>query len=664
MVNQFNVNGSWYSAIFSTANLAASTQLIPFRLGFSGAAFYPIGRDLNIWPQGRNVTQYGIVDDFSIQKGPHSIKVGLNFRRNDLTDYSPGIGSIGYSFGDSLSSFFNGQGDNYQQNFPVRLTQPVSLYDLGFYAQDQWAIRPNFKLTLSLRGEHNSNPVCQTNCFARFNNSFLNIDHGMDVPYNSTIQTGLHQALANFTNISWQPRIGFAWSPFGSGRNTVIRGGFGLFTDAFPATIADSLLNNSPLNNFFQTAQAPLAPGIAGNQAALAASANTSFVSGFSSGQTLAQILAANPSFVVPSFTNAAQRIISPQYQEWNLEFQHGFGQSTVFSVGYVGNHGVHEAVQNPGLNAFCDGVTPTPASSCLTSLGSTGNSFQGLPTAPIDPRFGTITEVQTVANSNYNGLTTSLRHQFRSVQIQANYTWSHALDEVSNEGFLPFNFNTNFSVLTPQNPFNLRQYNYGNADYDTRHYFSLGYVWQLPRLSGFKGVLADWTLSGTLFTRSGLPFTVIDGNATSVLAANNYGGVLNGAGSFVFANQIAPAPSSCGSDAVNTPCLTTAQFSPAVDGLGQQRRNQFYGPRFFDTDLSVTKNFHFPRWEAGKQGVGLQFFNLFNHPNFDQPVADVANPQFGSINRTVSVPTSIIGSFLGGDASPRMIQVKATLTF
>jgi hypothetical protein len=77
-----------------------------------------------------------------------------------------------------------------------------------------------------------------------------------------------------------------------------------------------------------------------------------------------------------------------------------------------------------------------------------------------------------------------------------------------------------------------------------------------------------------------------------------------------------------------------------------------------------VTKNFHFPRWEAGKLGVGLQFFNLFNHPNFDQPVADVANPQFGSINRTVSVPTSIIGSFLGGDASPRMIQVKATLTF
>ena len=75
-------------------------------------------------------------------------------------------------------------------------------------------------------------------------------------------------------------------------------------------------------------------------------------------------------------------------------------------------------------------------------------------------------------------------------------------------------------------------------------------------------------------------------------------------------------------------------------------------------------KNFNIPHWEGAKFGVGLQFFNLFNHPNFDQPVGDIANPQFGSILQTVSTPTSILGSFLGGDASPRLIQVKAHLTF
>jgi hypothetical protein len=643
MVNQFIMSGSWYSAIFSTANLGASTQVMPFRVGFSGNAFYSLGRDFNIWPQGRNVTQYGLVDDLSWQKGSHSLKFGVSFRRNDITDYSPGIGSVGYSFGESLDSFFNGLGDNYAQNFAVRPTQPVALYALGFYAQDEWAIRPNFKLTLSLRGDHNSNPVCQTNCFARFDNSFLAMDHSADVPYNQAIRTGLNQALANYTNVSWQPRIGFAWSPFGSARNTVIRGGLGLFTDAFPATIADSLLNNSPLNNPFQVGQAPLAPTASGNQAALASQANTSFVQGFAAGQTLAEIQASNPLFVVPSFTNATQRIIAPQYQEWNLQFQQGFGRATTFSVNYVGNHGVHEAVQNPGLNAF---------------------GFGTLPVDPIDPRFGTITEVSTVANSNYNGLTASLRHQFHSLQVQANYTWSHALDEVSNAGFLQYTFNTNISVLSPQDPFNLHRYNYGNADYDTRHYFSANYVWQIPRFWGPRAVFGDWEVSGTIFARSGLPFTVIDGDATSTLAANNYGGALNGIGAFVFANYLGGAPSSCSSAAVTTPCLTNTMFSPAATGFGSQRRNQFYGPRYFDTDFTVMKNFQIPHWEAGKLGVGLQFFNLFNHPNFDQPVGDVANPQFGSIITTVSTPTSILGSFLGGDASPRLIQVKARLTF
>ena len=75
-------------------------------------------------------------------------------------------------------------------------------------------------------------------------------------------------------------------------------------------------------------------------------------------------------------------------------------------------------------------------------------------------------------------------------------------------------------------------------------------------------------------------------------------------------------------------------------------------------------KNFHVPINEASNIGVGVQFFNILNHANFDQPVANVSDPQFGTIINTVSVPTSIVGSFLGGDASPRMIQIKGTFTF
>jgi hypothetical protein len=70
------------------------------------------------------------------------------------------------------------------------------------------------------------------------------------------------------------------------------------------------------------------------------------------------------------------------------------------------------------------------------------------------------------------------------------------------------------------------------------------------------------------------------------------------------------------------------------------------------------------PHWERGQLGIGAQFFNLFNHANFDQPVADVANGSFGHTILQVASPTSILGSFLGGDNSPRLIQIKAQIVF
>jgi hypothetical protein len=75
-------------------------------------------------------------------------------------------------------------------------------------------------------------------------------------------------------------------------------------------------------------------------------------------------------------------------------------------------------------------------------------------------------------------------------------------------------------------------------------------------------------------------------------------------------------------------------------------------------------KTFAIPHWEGAQFQIGAQAFNLFNHPNFDQPVGDVSNPAFGSIIRTVGDPTSIFGSFLGGDASPRALQIRAKIQF
>ncbi|MGH9466372.1 MAG: hypothetical protein ACRD1Y_03355, partial [Terriglobales bacterium] len=124
------------------------------------------------------------------------------------------------------------------------------------------------------------------------------------------------------------------------------------------------------------------------------------------------------------------------------------------------------------------------------------------------------------------------------------------------------------------------------------------------------------------------------------------------------------------GTCTVTKQCLNPTAFSAPLaasalpTGFGDQIRNQFRGPRFFDTDLSLFKKTQIPGWEQGQLSLGAQFFNILNHPNFDQPVDDVANPQFGTVIRTVSVPTSLLGSFLGGDASPRLIELTAKLIF
>ena len=204
--------------------------------------------------------------------------------------------------------------------------------------------------------------------------------------------------------------------------------------------------------------------------------------------------------------------------------------------------------------------------------------------------------------------------------------------------------------------------FNYGNSDYDTRHYLSVNYVYNVPHKFGPSALLEGWTVAGTVFARSGLPFTVVDSNAYGILNGDNYG---IAATSSVPA-QVLGGGRACTSQAANpaTPCLLASDFAFATTGFGEQRRNQFTGPRFFNTDFTITKMFKVPHWESAHFGVGAQFFNIFNHPHFDQPDADIASQTFGRIINPVASPTSIFGSFLGADASPRLVQLHATFTF
>jgi hypothetical protein len=639
-VNQFLAAFQWSGILFGPGNYATALDAFPTELKFSGGSLTTLGQN-QADPVGRHITQYQFVDDFSITFGKHTLKFGEDFLRDDLNVFFYGTNTAGTATA-SLSDFYDGNVTNFTQSFPNALHQPFAAYDLGFYAEDDWAVTPHLKLTGALRFDRESNITCRTNCFARLNTPFELADHDPAIPYNQAIQTGVSQNLYNFTPLAFEPRFGFAWSPFGSS-NTVVRGGIGNFRDFIPQSILQGFALNTPNVNGFTVAGAPLSPAVAGNIFATASGYNTTFLNGFSQGATLPTLQASDPGFSPPAYYGAQQNTKNPTYLEWNLEVEHSLDSKTIVSANYVGNHGIHEVFINPSLNAYAP------------------SGFAGLQSTIPDARFSSVTELQTDGTSDYNGLVLSARHNFsHSFQAMATYTYSHALDDVSDNGFTQWNYaDTDPSIQYPQNPSNPHA-NYGNNDADVRHAFSASYLWTpiITSLiqSGPKPLLAGWSVSGTFFYRSGLPFTVIDSADTATLANTFYGGT-------VFANYLGGPQPSCSTP--SNACLVAADFSPASGGFGAQQRNQFRGPGFFTTDLSILKSTTIHGWGEGEQLVfGVNFFNILNHPNFDQPVGDISNAQFGQIIQTVSPPTSILGSGLGGDSSPRQIQLTAKFIF
>lgn len=646
-VNSLRATLQYDSAIFGPPNRRAAVEAFPSTIYFYDGSLTTLGGADYAYPQGTNTTQYQFIDDFSWRLGNNDLKFGINYARSDMSDYDFGLLSSGLLSVFSLNDFYNGgaTGDVLEQTFPSALVQPFAFYRLGFYAQDGWHVRPNLALTLTLREDHASNPVCQHNCFARFAQPFPLLNHDVSIPYDQAILADQHQELTSLTALALQPRLGFAWQPFSGRHSIVVRGGGGFFTGGIPGLSIEAIADNPPNLNQFLVFDDNISPTEASNLIADAANSNAAFVQAFARGGTLASIQAALPSFTPPNATSTAQTIRLPQYQEWNLEVQKAFGRNTLVSLNYVGNHGIHEVIPNASVNA--SSITP----------------FAGLPSSSPDPRFGRVTYVESAGVSSYNGLTVSIRHNFPRGLLEANYTYGHALDVLSNGGtMIPFIFATNESILSPQNPYNIRD-NYGNSDYDVRQNFNLSYVLGLPirRLMfghGRNSLVQGWQISGTLFAHSGFPYTVQDAQAESTLQAENFGGPF-------YATFLGGPTVSCNSP--SHPCLTAAQFQPSTNvpmHFGLQGRNTFRGPGYFDTDFAITKATSLPGWESAKLVLGLQFFNVLNHPNFDQPIANLFSTQFGRIINTVSAPTSIFGSGLGADASPRLIQVHARLTF
>jgi outer membrane receptor protein involved in Fe transport len=656
VANNFIFSDLWYSAIFQSADVSAANQVFPeilcssntsmSCLGAAGGEF-PVGF---FFPQGRNVEQWQFVDDLSIERGRHNFKLGVNFRRDDVSDLRASELTNPAAVSTSLAGFATDTvTTSTTLNFAQSSPQPLAIYSFGLYFQDEIRISPKFKLTLALRADRNSGGVCQSDCVSIPAVPFQELSHDAAIPFNQMVTAGQSNILRDVEKVVFQPRVGFAWSPFHEG--TVIRGGIGLFSDLYPGTLLDNFTTNFPEVTSFSIPGGSVNPAETGSGVSLVQSCNSAFQTAFHGGQTLAQYQAAAPACAaaLPPLYDVTARTLNPKFVEWNLEVQHTLGKNTLISLNYVGNHGYDILLTNPYLNAFC-------------TTAVCGSGFTEIPVgAAPDPRVAAVQQLTNAGYSNYHGLTASVQQNlWHGLTARFNYTYSHATDNVSNGGVLPYSeTNSILNQIDPANP----NAAYASSDYDLRHQLSANYVWDLPvKFSShlMNTLLGGWQVAGTFFYRTGFPFSIEDGQQGVAFVPNNL--TANGAN---LANVLyAPAagvPTNFGASCATTACFSASTFATPTD-FNAFARNAFRGPGYFNTDMNVKKSF--PLNERFKFTLGANFFNILNHPNFDNPVSNNLSSSFGMITTAAVSPTTPYGSFAAAAEGMRIVQVFAKISF
>jgi len=357
-------------------------------------------------------------------------------------------------------------------------------------------------------------------------------------------------------------------------------------------------------------------------------------------------------------------------YDEWSLALEQKLDSRTTITVTYVGNHGYHEPVQNGGFNlskSLTDPNTGIPYSA--------PNFFPTLATTRPNYSFSTVTNIYSGASSNFNGVVLSAQRRSKAVTLQFNYEYSHALDEVSNGGLEPY-APDNGDLESVANPTNLHA-QYGNADYDVRQNVTGAVVWQVPAYAKLKTLTGGFEFSAELFHQTGLPYTV-DNSSTSITAIDttntpHSSGLSNGT-VHLYAKQLNNNfDHHCGGGnhallpdgSAPNPCNFVNSFAAPTD-FAQQHRNTLVGPAYTDVNFGAFKSFALPYVRNSKLKVGAQFYNFFNHANFQNPghtLSASTSSEYGAISSTVSSPTNIFGS-VGANSSPRLIQLKASLQF
>jgi hypothetical protein len=543
--------------------------------------------------------KYGGGDDVYWIHGSHNIRFGGDILRVQSNVNAPGWLGGQYIF-NSLASFLSAspflffgplpsQSDGYRDFREV---------DVNAYFQDDWKVRRNLTLNFGLRYEFVSNPTTD--------------QHPLNTITNYGTATGFTKVPNVFLNNpsvrNFDPRIGFAYDPFGD-HKTSIRAAFGVFHNPIaPRTYASGYYFNPPYSFVVDVFPTFPTPSLTAPQPSQSNAVN----------------------YDTPS---------TPYQMQWNLNIQREVHGSTILTIGYVGSRGVHlffQRDQNPPIPTT--GADGKPVFATLGFFGITSNPR-------VNPAIGPYNGAEPGANSSYHSLQMNLNRRFsHHIQTQASYTWSHCIDDSSNTYGLEGGF-------PAMNPYNVKL-DRGSCTFDRRHALTVSSVLELPFKGSFKGhqLVEGWQLTGVGTTHSGSPYSPSVGFDQA------------GEGTVFFLERPILNP---GRTAENITLGKRTQWYdpkaftlPPVGELGNAGRDFLTGPSYWNIDFSTMKNTKLN--EAVNLQFRAEFFNIFNHANWGLPDPNVFVQTAGgggAINPTAGQITTL--------ANPmRQVQFALKLIF
>ena len=608
----------------------------------------------------QNTLQVG--EDISWTKGKHNIRYGGEYTYIQLNRgfgaYAQANEQIGASLPTGLDNMADGILTNFQRAinpagqlpcatgaylgaatppsivtpqctlaFPV--TEPAfnrsyRYNDWALYAEDSWRVTPRFTFNYGLRYEHygvqhNNNPNLDSNVYyGAGSNIFQQIN-------TAQIFTVPKSPIGGLWKPSWGtagPRIGFAYDVFGDGK-TSLRGGYGITYERNFGNVTFNMIQNPPNN---------ATVGISGGVVPVSVSNLGPFA-----GATCPTLPAKPCSLPPVSPRNVAQDIQVAETQFWGVSIERRLGTKALAAIEYSGAHGVH-LYDLTNVNEIGDGqvylgqpiVTADPnnpkCSATVTKDPVSGAVLTGPCLNRANNSFTSINNRGTRAFSHYNALNVKFQTQEvgrTGVTLQTNYTYAHALDNLSTTFSENSSGSNGVGNLGYTNPADV-WLDYGNSDFDIRHRIALSATWQEPFLKNRKGVLrqaaAGWSISPIFTARTGVPFSIADSTNSLNAKTGPYGIPRYVPSTPISSLQTGTAVDSGAANLWNLLTLPAANSFTGLLGhsdfgpypAAMTGRNAFYGPGAWSFDLALAKNFFLT--ERFSLEFRAEGFNIFNH--------------------------------------------------